>query len=269
MWILDSFHTVDALEGAPIEDVAFAALQQSKLSRHDGRIFHPGNIVGTLREHYSRSHIPGSTNISPNDVTRILNVALEAFSWLKNELLIADDFGPTGGYGWHFVTRLGESINSHRDLSSYAKKSYLPKGVVLEEISSAAMGSFLGGRFDDAVRSAFTRVESQTRIAAQFGNDQYGAPMMRNAFFAGARDGSKPPGPLADLDLEYPEREGVANLFAGAIGYIKNPLSHREIGIDDARIAASRILLANDLLITLHAHTEKKHARETTEFDEK
>ncbi len=31
------------------------------------------------------------------------------------------------------------------------------------------------------------------------------------------------------------------------MGFFKNPLSHKEVGIDEARLAASRIILANEL----------------------
>lgn len=53
------------------------------------------------------------------------------------------------------------------------------------------------------------------------------------------------------------KNELQTELFAGEIGYFKNPLSHRELNIDDASIAASRIMLANDLIYTLAAHVEK------------
>ena len=260
MWPLDEFGSADNLLAAPIEDVAYSALDFARKSRQGGRTFNPHNLAGTFREHYSRSIFPGSPQISPAESAAILNLLTEAFSWLKAERLIADDLNPNSA-GSCIVTRLGESIKTRTDFSSYAKRAYLPRDVIVEELADVVVAPFLSGRYDEAVRSAFTRVEVATRTAAGFGNDQYGASMMRTAFHPGSKDGTDGLGPLADSDMEYSEREGVAHLFAGAMQYVKNPLSHREIGIDDARVAASRILLANDLMRTLHSHVEKKKAR--------
>jgi len=261
VWPLDEFGSVQSLLAAPIEDVAFSALAFARKNRQNGRIFCPGNLVSTFREHYSHSLRPGSAPVSPAESAAVLDILTEVFAWLKIERFIADDLNPTGGYGWCIVTRLGESIETRSDFSSYAKRSFLPKDVVLDEIAEVSGAPFLSGRYDEAVRSAFTRVEVATRSAAGFGNDKYGAPLMRAAFYAGNKDGTDRPGSLADPDIEFSEREGVAHLFAGAMQYIKNPLSHREVGIDDARVAASRILLANDLMRTLHAHVERKIVR--------
>jgi Protein of unknown function (Hypoth_ymh) len=56
-------------------------------------------------------------------------------------------------------------------------------------------------------------------------------------------------GPLGDKDTSKPtgEREGLGHLFAGAIAFYKNPLSHGTpaIGLDEA---IDRLLLASHLL---------------------
>jgi hypothetical protein len=73
--------------------------------------------------------------------------------------------------------------------------------------------------------------------AAGYGHNQYGVKLMQRAFASG-RDGAQ----LRHFPTLRWNLKSVAlmNLFAGAIGYIMNPLSHRELDIDDARIAAVR-----------------------------
>ncbi|MGB7540683.1 MAG: TIGR02391 family protein, partial [Burkholderiales bacterium] len=55
-------------------------------------------------------------------------------------------------------------------------------------------------------------------------------------------------GPLTDRALPFPEREALAHLFAGAIGYYKNPQSHRAARIDSQSRAQEIVLIASHLL---------------------
>ncbi len=55
-------------------------------------------------------------------------------------------------------------------------------------------------------------------------------------------------GPLSDSTLPEAEREALAHLFAGAIGYYKNPQSHRVAKIAGQRRAQEIVLLASHLL---------------------
>ena len=55
-------------------------------------------------------------------------------------------------------------------------------------------------------------------------------------------------GPLIDLKAVMSEREGASELFAGAMGYFKNPFSHCSVGTSHAVQAASLILFANELI---------------------
>lgn len=256
MWLLDPFQDIPTLEAAPIEDVAFVVLEYAKRNLHNGS-FLPYNMVNSLEV---TSHLPGARPFSQAQARAIRSVFYEAVGWLETERLIASDH--SNGISSFIITRLGEKIGSPGDMSSYAKRAYLPHDVLRPEIEEVALAPFLAGRYDEAVRAAFTRLESDIRSCANYGHDQYGVPMVRDAFYAGnKKDDSVLLGPLADPDLEFTEREGVAHLFAGALGYIKNPLSHRDLNIDDARLAASRILLANDLMHTLAWHVEKMLAR--------
>jgi hypothetical protein len=65
--------------------------------------------------------------------------------------------------------------------------------------------------------------------------------MMRRAF-------DPQSGPLTNPVITMAEREAQAALFAGAIGYAKNPHSHRNVGTVDPNEALELILFANHLL---------------------
>ena len=54
-------------------------------------------------------------------------------------------------------------------------------------------------------------------------------------------------GKLTEMSQPKPEREAMAHLFAGAIGYYKNPSSHREIEFAPEE-AAEIIIIASHLL---------------------
>lgn len=249
-----TFPDLDALESAAVEDVAFLGLEQATSAE---RNFSPGNIILSL----TQSPYVASHGLTPQAVvSRMKAVLSEAFAWLEAEGLIVKDYSEHSG-SWYLVSRRGRAVKGREGLSSYAKARYLPRDVLRDDVSEVALAPFLAGRYDEAVRAAFTRLEVAIREGSEYGHDQYGVPMVREAFNPGKKDGSGNLGPLADPDLEFTEREAVAHLFAGAIGYIKNPLSHRELNIEDARLAASRILLANDLMFTLAAHLDKKAQR--------
>jgi len=256
MWLINLFPNLAALESASIEDVAFLALEKA---RRSGMSFMPHNLV--LDIGFNPQPMVPTPQISPHDLVGFERIASEAFAWLEAERLIVKDF--RGQDGSYIISRLGKAIVHSKDLSSYAKRAYLPKEVLHDAISGVALSPFLAGRYDEAVRAAFTKVEVAVRDAAGYGHDQYGVTMMRAAFQPGKKEGGGPLGPLTDPEMEFSEREAVAHLFAGAIGYIKNPLSHRELNIDDARVAASRVLLANDLMYTLAAHLARKRERDS------
>lgn len=75
----------------------------------------------------------------------------------------------------------------------------------------------LAGEFESAVLQAFKSVEIAVRARAGLNPDDVGTALMRKAF-----DPTK--GPLATGSVPIAEREALAHLFAGAIGFYKNPL---------------------------------------------
>ena len=97
------------------------------------------------------------------------------------------------------------------------------------------------GDYDTAIFQSFKEVEVRVRQACGFGNDKIGTDLMRAAFHLDS-------GPLTDRNSVIGERQSSSDLFAGAIGIMKNPGSHRDTQLDDPQEAAEMILFANYLL---------------------
>jgi uncharacterized protein (TIGR02391 family) len=241
--LLAAFPDLATIEAAPIHDVAAFVLQHAQGL---GERFHRSNLVNWLADSYANAASPGYTHEQQRDRARV--VVAEAVAWLFTQNLLADDGSPGVGSA-HMVTRLGRSIKTRTDFTSYAKASLLPRELLRGDLAEIVVPLFLAGNYDDAVGAAFKRLEIMVRKAGNFTDDDYGVPMMREAF--------KEDGRLKDLSPVKSEREAFAHLFAGAMGYFKNPLSHRDVGIDDARTAASRILFANELMALLHLRMQR------------
>ena len=159
-----------------------------------------------------------------------VNIALmEAMAWLRSAGLLVEKASSTGS--WFFVSRRGKQISSREDFAAYRKAGLLPKSQLHPLIASKVYPAFMRGEYDTAVFQAFREVEIAVRTAGNFGHDDYGKDLMRNAFRSdGKKDKSaNTPGPLTDKLLPIAEQEAMANLFAGAIGLYKNPPSHRYI----------------------------------------
>lgn len=90
-----------------------------------------------------------------------------------------------------------------------------------------------------AVFQAMRQVEISLRYVT--GIEEDGVKLARAAF--NAKDG-----PLTDPNAEGGERQAVSDLFAGALGVLKNPHSHRKVGIQAGSEAAAAILLASYLI---------------------
>lgn len=118
-------------------------------------------------------------------------------------------------------------------------------------LGESARPDFERGAYGPAVRAATHAVEVAVREAAHFGQDRYGVQMMRDAF--------KPGGPLAAAEDSKPEQEGVMSLFAGLIGALKNPSSHRVVEYESPIEAVDAIHLA-DMLLRIVERAAKRQA---------
>jgi uncharacterized protein (TIGR02391 family) len=177
------------------------------------------------------------------DVNRAL---LEAWSWLESEGLLARETDTVGAA--FFVTRRGQKIKSQTDFDAFRKGQLLPRHQLHPLIADQVYPLFLGGKYDTAIFEAFREIEVTVRAAGNFGPDDYGTDLMREAFRPAEKKGQAiVPGPLTDKQLPIAEQEAMANLFAGAIGLFKNPQSHRHVPTV-AEDAAEVIVFASQLL---------------------
>jgi uncharacterized protein (TIGR02391 family) len=171
-----------------------------------------------------------------------VQVALsEAWQWLRNERLIVPASGMNGNNGWMVFSRRGAEIANDRDFQRFREASAFPKSMLHPSIADKVLRALSRSDLDDAVFAAFKAVEEAVREAGRFSPTDIGVPLMRKAF-------DKTDGPLSDPTQPEAEREALAHLFAGAIGYYKNPHSHRTVSITNHREAQDIVVLASHLL---------------------
>ena len=121
-----------------------------------------------------------------------------------------------------------------------SKTELLPEYQFHPIIEQKVWTIFLQGDYDTTVFQAFKQVEIAVREAGGYEATDYGTDLMRKAFHVDN-------GNLIDQNQPRSEKQACSDLFAGAIGYCKNPGSHREVEIA-AEEAVELITLASHLL---------------------
>lgn len=204
--------------------------QRSLLHAHNYTNSNQGNTVGAYPE---------------QDRGRVSEALMEAWAWLSREGLVAPRPGHSDG--WVFITRRGRQILRRTDLQRYRSASLLPRQLLHPIIVQRVWASFLRGDYDTAVFQAFKEVEVAVRAAGQFSPNDVGVQLMRAAFRP-PNERNSVPGPLTDTSAVAGEQFAVADLFAGALGYGKNPHSHRHVSLADPAEAIELIGLASHLM---------------------
>jgi uncharacterized protein (TIGR02391 family) len=177
---------------------------------------------------------------------KIKRALMEAWVWLEHENLIAPR--PGSDRDWIYITRLGERLIEASDFESYRRASLLPKNQIHPVIVQRVYNTFLRGDYDVAVFLAFKQVEIAVRTAGNFSSSDLGPPLMRSAF---AVQG----GPLANTSEVSAERQALSDFFAGAIGYCKNPQSHRNVNLEPSE-SVELIILASYLLRVVDSRSQ-------------
>lgn len=185
---------------------------------------------------------PTKTNtladIEPRELRYKASRALmEAWSWLEHEGLLASTPGDASQY---YITKKGWRLKRPADMAAFLKARILPKELLHPPIADKILSLFLRGDYDIAVLQAFKEVEVAVRLTANLSDEDIGINLMRDAF-------KEEIGPLTDTSIPTAEQQSLSHLFAGAIGYYKNPQSHRKHPIK-ADEAAEIIIMACHLL---------------------
>jgi uncharacterized protein (TIGR02391 family) len=177
----------------------------------------------------------------------VAQATLEAWMWLEREGFLIPRLG-NSQYGWVDPSRRAKKAANRNGVAAYRKTTLLPFTELHAAIASSVYPMFLRGDYDTAVFQAFKEVEIAVRSAARLGNDRVGCSLMREAF-------NPKNGPLSDAQEVPGEQVALMELFAGAIGYFKNPGSHREVE-PTAIEAAEAIMFASRLLRIVESRTE-------------
>lgn len=209
-------------------------------STEGNRMFSELSLVG--QEALFGGLSPGPAAYPKAQAYAITRAAREAFRWLELNLLIMPAEDTNGRNGWRILTRRGEALaEDEASFRSYVTGLAFPKAMLHPAIAEEVWLDLARGELPIAVFRAFRAVEEAVRSAGGFQPTDVGVNLMRKAF-----DPNN--GPLTKADDPFAEREGLAALFAGAIGSYKNPHSHRTVEIGDAREAQEMVMLASHLL---------------------
>ena len=207
------------------------------------------NIIGydnMEREIDRSSHSIPNLNYPYGCRDDVLFALMEAWQYLFSKGYIAlkpknlagiSDAGTIPAY---FITRRGEEVETLDDFEDYRKADLLRKHQLHHIIADKVWAIFAQGSYDTAVLEAFKQVEVAVRKAGGYEAKDYGTILMRNAF--NVKNGT-----LTDPKQEDAEKEGVSNLFAGAIGLYKNPSSHHDVEFTPEE-ASEIIIIASHLL---------------------
>ncbi len=164
----------------------------------------------------------------------------EALQWLESAGLVMPAPGMNGPNGWRVLTRRGRRLKESGNALQYKAGALLPREMIHPKLNEECWPLFIKGQHDLAVFAAFKAVEVAIRAAAGLQDSLTGEALIRAAF--------NERGALADKTAVLPEVKSLENMIAGAFGYIRNPVGHREIGLDASKGSAEMIVMASFFL---------------------
>lgn len=148
--------------------------------------------------------------------------------------------------GWAARQRKRESSGIP---SGKRRSAYLRKDALHSRLLKHAFATFGRGNYDTAVFEAFKELEVAVRAAAGLPQELIGTDLMRKAFNPNG-------GPLTKVGAHRSEEQALSDLFAGSIGWAKNPPSHRDVELRPKE-AAELITLASYLLRVVDTRAKK------------
>lgn len=204
------------------------------------------NVVANLRSEVDAQRLRQQVGVTGGMVVGTSDAALdrkyeqglgEAWHWLIATGLLTEI---PMEEGWFMVSRLGEKVLDEAPDPVKHVRAEQRIGVDLHPRIRNVRSQFLLGEYDAAVLIAMRTVEERVRELARAGNEEIGVKLIQRAFGSG--------GALRDEEADPGEAEAQMALFWGAIGFFKNPASHRRVHYEDATEASEAVLLADLLL---------------------
>jgi uncharacterized protein (TIGR02391 family) len=119
-------------------------------------------------------------------------------------------------------------------------KFYMTGDNIHPKIAEKAWGIFKDGYYNEAILAATKAVEVEVRTKAGLADAYIGLDLMSKAF--------KSEDPILKCSDHSQEQKAAQLLFMGAIGFFKNPQSHRDVGISDQAKTFECLCLASLLL---------------------
>lgn len=235
------FPTPEALLALEPSDLGakILALLCKRPSNQNQGMFHLPNLMLEL---WPYTTLPGQQSPFPQGKRAEIELAIgEAWAWLEREGLLISAPDTNGAHGWRVLGRRARDYVQDVDTSRRSAPITFPKELLHSRILEKAWPAYMRTDFDNAVFEAMKAVEIAVREAAGYGPEKIGINLIQEAF-------SQTKGPLADTSAPSGEQVSRMNLFWGAIGSCKNPLSHRDVNLADPLEALEIILLANHLL---------------------
>lgn len=172
----------------------------------------------------------------------LLEALAEAYDWLAIHGFVAID--PEKGGEWAYVTRRGRAARDAPEATVERVRAEARLSTELHpSLERKVRRQFVLGEFELAAFAALKEVEVRVRKLARAESSLIGVALVQQAF---APEGGR----LTDPTPDKGERVALMNLFAGALGLFKNPVSHRAVDYADPTEAAEIVLLA-DLLMRL------------------
>jgi len=233
MKIYDLIPDADVLIALAPEELAHSLLQVANSNLQNGHV-HREAII-------SIEPPPGNERPYPRNRHEVELVLIEALHWLEINALLLPAPGTNGQNGFRMFGRRGRELLDRGRFDAFRRAAAFPKSLLHPAIADRVWIALARGELSDAVFIAFRTVEESVRTAGNFADADIGVDLMRRAFHPNN-------GPLTDAEQIPAEREALMHLFAAAIGYYKNPYSHRTVTLTGHQEAQEIVMLASHLL---------------------
>jgi uncharacterized protein (TIGR02391 family) len=224
-----NFPPVEALQAMSARDIGLMLLPV--IVRTQQRPFVPSELVRSLCDEYAeRNRGCGA-------------LMFEGIGYLERVGYLSEGMTRSVPLRMVMVTRAGRaSLETGALPGAHAARALQAVDLLHPVIVGEALPEVDRGpdHFSTAILRAYRAIEIAVRDVGGFGGDRIGVPLMNAAFGPG--------GKLREESSDGGEAEAVRQLFAGAVGAFKNPVSHRDVEERDPAKVLRLLAFASALL---------------------